>query len=240
MVEVSERLSKSEAEYKSQLIWNAQRTNNAAAMPSAYKDAAIHALQTRFEQTVERYIEALSTWGVKIDATVEKEMLKQIYLLASGPNSLTFPPGIRGCHVQAVQQSYAAERQRVAHQLCRDAANRLRELKMKSKQVPQVVNTNVTHVYNMPNGRVYNNSVDQSTNYFEFTLPDLEAIDRISEGHVQLQEVAKELRAAYPQRATMLEKAQKWAVLLSSVEGMMEKVHQYYPQVEVFLRHLTK
>jgi hypothetical protein len=41
MVEVSEKLAEPEAEYKAQLIWTAQKTNNAAAMPLAYKDAAI-------------------------------------------------------------------------------------------------------------------------------------------------------------------------------------------------------
>jgi hypothetical protein len=239
MVEVSEKLANEEAEYKSQLIWKARKTNNAAAMPIAYKDAAIHALRTRFEQTVERYIEALSVWGIEIDAAVEKEMRQHINMLASGPNQLSLPPGIRGGNVQAVQQSYAMERQRVAHQLNLSAANRLRDLNMKTKRESKEVKpTSAMHVYNMPFGRVYNNSIDQSINNFEISLSILRDIDHISVGNEQLEQAAREIHAAIPDKATMLEKFSKWASLLMSVEGLVEKVHQHYPEIETFIKHM--
>ena len=53
MVEISEEVAKPEADYKAQLLWDARQTHNAAATPIAYKDAAIHAFQTRIEKTIE-------------------------------------------------------------------------------------------------------------------------------------------------------------------------------------------
>ena len=74
MVEVSEELAKPAAAYKAELIWKAQQTHNAAAMPIAYMDAAIHAFRTRIEKTIEKYIEALSIWGIDITPAVERDI----------------------------------------------------------------------------------------------------------------------------------------------------------------------
>jgi hypothetical protein len=239
MVEVSEAVAESEAEHKRQLIWKAQQTNNRAAMPVAYKEAAIHSLRTRFEKTVERYFEALSAWGIEIDSEIEKEMLQQINLLTSGPSYLSLPPALKGGNVEAVQQSYAMERTRVAHQLRREAKNRFSEFKMKAKRSPQPSNS-ITHVYNMPLGRVYNNSVDQSTNTIEITRSELEDIDRISQGNQKLEAASKEIREAYPQNATMFEKVRKWVGLVASVEGLTEKVVQHYPQIVALMHRVQQ
>jgi hypothetical protein len=208
-------------------------------MPIAYKEAAIHSLRTRFEKTVERYFEALSAWGIEIDSEIEREMLQQINLLASGPRHLSLPPALKGGNVEAVQQSYAMERDRVAHQLIREAKNRFSEFKMKANRSSQHPNT-VTHVYNMPLGRVYNNSVDRSINTFEITASLLQDIDHISVGNQQLEQAAREIHAAVPQKATMVEKFSKWATLLMSVEGLAERVHQHYPEIEAFIRRMSQ
>ena len=234
MVEVAENVAISEAQYKAELVFKAQQTHNGAAMPIAYKDAAIHYLRTRFEKTVDRYFEALAAWGIQIDSQVEREMLQEINLLTSGPSHLSLPPALKGGNVEAVQRSYAMERERVAHQLRREAKNRFSEFKMKAKRDSQPSNS-VTHIYNMPLGRVYNNSGDQSTNNIEITLPNLEEIDRISSGNTELQQAAKEIREAYPQKATMLEKVQKWVVLVASVDGLTDKVVQQYPKIATLI-----
>jgi hypothetical protein len=239
MVEVSEAVAEPEAKYKAELVWKAQKTNNAAAMPIAYKDAALHALRTRFDQTVAHYIEAQRQRGGVINDAVEKEMLQHISLLTSGPNALHFPPGLHGALIPAVQQSYSRERQRLAHQLIREAANRLRELKMKSKQVPQVPITTINNQFNAPVGTAYINSTHHSTTSFEITLGNLQDIDRISQGHPQLEEAAREIHAASADKMTMLDKAKNWVMLLSSVEGLTEKIVQHYPQIAALIHHLT-
>jgi hypothetical protein len=71
MVEVGEAVAEPEAKYKAELIWKAQQTHNSAAIPVAYRDAALHALQTRFDKTVERYLQASVEWGIPILAFIE-------------------------------------------------------------------------------------------------------------------------------------------------------------------------
>jgi hypothetical protein len=239
MVEVSDDLADEEGEFKRQLIGKALKKNNLAAMPIAYKDAAIHAFRNRVGKTIEKYIEALSLWDIEIDAVVEKEMMKQITRLTAGPNSLTFPPAFTPSDVQAVQSSFAMERQRVAHQLVRSGANRLREAKLKSKQAVRTINGNITNNFNGPVGSVYNNSIHHSTSRFAITPPILEDIDRISEGNPQLEAAARQIHAVSPQNASMLERTKNWIVLLTSIDGLTEKVVQHYPQIEALIKHFT-
>ena len=97
----------------------------------------------------------------------------------------------------------------------------------------------MNNIFNGPVERAYLSSVDQSINSFTITLPNLHDIDRISEGNPELQAAAQEVRNAHPQSATALEKFQKWASLLNSVEGLTEKVHQHYPQIVALISNLT-
>jgi hypothetical protein len=239
MVEVAEELAEPEQEYKAQLLWTARQTRNAAATPIAYKDAALHAFKTRVEKTIEKYIEALSIWGIVIDGAVEKEFTEQIVMLTAGPKHLSFPPALTGTQIQAVQSEFARERERLAFRLIRQGTNRLRELKIKAKQINHPASATV----NIFNGRTSINSLDQSINNIEISLPDLTDIDCISEGSAELQAAAHEIRSAPPQSATLLDKLQKWASLLNSVDGLAEKVHEHYPHIATLiskLNHLVK
>ena len=131
MVEVAEKTTTDEVSYKNQLLGRAVHPNS-SALPIAIKDAKLHAFETRVGQTIAKYIEAVSIWGLPIDATLEKDMISEFWHLTAGPSSLMFPPAINGSsHAQAVNRSYAMERQRLAHRLVREGTNRLRELKMK-------------------------------------------------------------------------------------------------------------
>jgi hypothetical protein len=245
MVEVSEAVAESEAKYKAELVWKAQQTHNAGAMPVAYRDAALHALQTRFDRTVERYLHALLEWGIPIDDNVEREVRTHINLLTSGPNSLRFPPGLRVMNTDAVQQSYAQERQRLAHQLQRSAGNRLRELKMKSIRQHQVAQQTIQPVvtnvhFNAPVGNAYIDSVHNSTTNVEIDMQTLRDIDSLSAAHPALHDAAKEIRAAYPQKTSMFEKARNWVALLASVDGLTEKAIQLYPKIAGLIHHLSQ
>lgn len=245
MVEVAEAVAESEAKYKADLMWKARQTNNAAAMPIAYQDAALHALQARFDKTVERYLQALVERGMSIDDNVEREMHSKINLLTSGSSSLHFPPGLRAVNTVAVQQSYARARQRLAHQLQRSAANRLRELKMKSirqhQAVQQTIQPAVTNVhFNAPVGNAYFNSVDNSTNHVEIDMQTLQDIVALSATHPALQDAASEIREAYPQKASMLEKAKNWVTLLDSVAGLTEKAIRLSPTIGALIHHLSQ
>ena len=243
MVEVSEAVAEPEATYKAELLWNAR--HNSAAPPIAYRDAALHAFQSRFEKTVERYLQALVEWGIPIDDNVEREMHTHINLLTSGPNSLQVPPGVRGANLAAVQQSYARDRAQLAQQLQRAAVNRLRELKMKSirqhQQVQQTIQPVVTNVnFNASVGNAYINSVDNSTNNVGIDMQTLQDIYAISAAHPALQDAAREIRAAYPQKASMFEKARNWVALLASVDGLTEKAIQLYPKIAGLIHHLSR
>jgi hypothetical protein len=112
MVEVSSDLADSEAKYKAELLWKAQQTHNAAATPIAYMDAAIHAFETRVGKTIEKYVEAVSIWGVDITPAFEKDMANQFIMLTAGPHLLHFPPGIQPHKVQPVQGAYARKRRK--------------------------------------------------------------------------------------------------------------------------------
>jgi hypothetical protein len=94
-------------------------------------------MEFRISRTIEKYIEAVVIWGYSIDAAFEADMIKEFWSLTAGPNQIQFPPAIKGQQVQAVQGSYARERQRLAARLVREGTNRLRELKMKMKVKPQ-------------------------------------------------------------------------------------------------------
>jgi acyl carrier protein len=177
MVEVAESLSDSQAKYKAELIGKARTTHNGGATPIAYKDAALHALRTRFEKTVERYFQALSEWGIRMGDDEEREMLTHIYALTSGPNKLHFPPGLRLPNESAYQGDYARSRERLVHELQLSAKNKLREIKMRglleaqdnlrgaqSRQELQPSIVNHHYTVTGPNARVNVGSTDNSSN----------------------------------------------------------------------------
>jgi hypothetical protein len=132
MVAASSQVRDEVEQRKRELIFKAQQTHNGAAMPVAYSDAAIYAFKTRTQQVVNGYFQALDDCGILIDANVEREMLKMIGSLTSAIHPLTFPPGLRGQQLAAVQRAHAQEKMRVGNQLQREAANRLRAAKMKN------------------------------------------------------------------------------------------------------------
>lgn len=136
MVEVADKTRDEEMAYANQL--RGQAHANSSAFPIAIRDAKLHAIESCVGQTIAKYIEAVSIWGLKIDDTLEKEMVNEFWHLTAGPNQLQFPPAINGSsHAQAVNRSFAMERQRLANRLVREGANRLRELKMKTKARPE-------------------------------------------------------------------------------------------------------
>jgi hypothetical protein len=133
MVEVALRLQDEEAHYKNALVYKAIQTHNGGAMPIAYKDAQLHAIENRVGKTIEKYLEAVSIWGREITPAFERDMIKEFIMLTAGPNSIHFPPAIKGHQVQAVQGAFARERAQLTNRLVREGTNRLRELKMKMK-----------------------------------------------------------------------------------------------------------
>jgi hypothetical protein len=138
MVEVADKTRDEGVAYANQLRGQAHATHNSSAMPIAIRDAKLHAIENRVGQTIAKYIEAISIWGLTIDDRLEKDMVNEFWSLTAGPNQLQFPPAINGSsHAQAANRSFAMERQRLANRLVREGANRLRELKMKTKTKPQ-------------------------------------------------------------------------------------------------------
>jgi ribosomal protein S15P/S13E len=144
MVEVYEQTADEIEQHKRELVFKAQQTHNAAAPPIAYKDAELYRMEFRLSRTIKKYIEAVEIWGYPIDAAFETDMTKEFWSLTAGPNQIQFPPAINGrTHAQAVNHSYAMERQRLAAQLVREGTNRMRELKMKMKAKPLSSNSTI-------------------------------------------------------------------------------------------------
>jgi hypothetical protein len=137
MVEVYEQTVDEIEQHKRELLFRAQQTHNAAAPPIAYKDAELYRMEFRLSRTIQRYIEAVEIWGVPIDAAFETDMIKEFWSLTAGPNQIQFPPMMYRGNRQAIQSSFARERERLAAKLVREGRNRLRELKMKIKAKPQ-------------------------------------------------------------------------------------------------------
>jgi hypothetical protein len=72
--------------------------------------------------------------------------------------------------------------------------------------VPLQTDRGITNfTFNAPVGKVYSNSVDQSTNNCTITLPNLQDIEDISKGHPELQAAAVEVRNAQQQGTIALE-----------------------------------
>lgn len=175
-VEVSLKLQDEEARYKNQLVGKAIQTHNSAAMPIAYKDAELHRIKSRVSKIIEKYLEAVSIWGLEITPAFEKDMINEFWSLTAGPNSIQFPPAIKGSHTQAVQGSFSRERSQLTNRLVREGTNRLRELKMKMKQQAKNGAANVINLnFHAPVGKVYSNSVDQSVTMIQNQI-DLDAL----------------------------------------------------------------
>ncbi len=236
MVEVAEKTSDECVQHKAELLWKARATHNSAATPIAYKDAALYSMEYRLSRTIEKYIEAVAIWGYSIDAAFEKEMINEFWGLTAGPNQLQFPPAIRGHQVQAVQGAYARERAQLANRLVRQGANRLKEMKMKTKQAQRAAEGTTNNIFNAPVGNAFiNSSVAQTI--INVSPQMLDDLDRISEGHSKLQPAALEVRNAHAQGANVVDKFLKWAALANTVVGLADKIH-HYPQIAAFIENL--
>lgn len=135
MVETSDKLRDELNQHKRKLIWEAQQTHNAAAVPNAYSKASTYAFRTRVSATIASYIDALETLGIVVDNSVELEMLAAISQLTSATPSLSLPPALKPPNISAIQRAHKMESMRIGNALRREAANRLRELKMKARRL---------------------------------------------------------------------------------------------------------
>jgi len=135
MVETSDKLRDELNQHKRKLIWEAQQTHNAAAVPNAYSKASTYAFRTRVSATIASYIDALETLGIVVDDSVELEMLAAISQLTSATPSLSLPPALKPPNISAIQRAHKMESMRIGNALRREAANRLRELKMKAHRL---------------------------------------------------------------------------------------------------------
>jgi len=145
MVEVYEQTVDEIEQHKREILFKAQQTHNAAALPIAYKDAELYRMEFRLSRTIKKYIEAIEVWGFQIDAAFEADMNKEFWSLTAGPNQIQFPPMMYSGNRQAIQSSFARERGRLSAQLVREGTNRLRELKMKIKAKPQSNHSTIIH-----------------------------------------------------------------------------------------------
>jgi len=244
MVEVAQKTQDEWVQHKNELVGKARATHNGAAIPIAYKNAELFRMELRLSKTIEKYVEAVSIWGYSIDAAFERDMANEFHSLTAGPNQISLPPAIRGQQVQVVQQSYARERAQLANRLVREGTNRLKELKMKMAQAKRNAGGNTTNnfstVFNAPVGTANIGSTLHVTNNIIVTTQMLDDIDRLSEGHSQLQSAAIEVRSAQTQGTNIVDKLQKWAALANAVAGLSEKIHQYFPQIAAFIEHLKQ
>ena len=195
-------------------------------------------------KTIDKYSEAVAIWGYSIDAAFEREMIQEFWSLTAGPNRIQFPPAIKGQHAEAVQGSYARERSRLAHRLVREGTNRLREQKMKNKQQQpkHVAQSTTNNVFNAPVGNAFINSphssVVQTNNKISINAQMLDDIDRLSDGHAELQSAASEVRQAHNQGGNVVDKLQKWVTLANAVSGLAGTIHRHYPQITALVEHL--
>ena len=229
--------------YKDELVFKAIKTQNAAAVPIAHKDAALYSTEQRVRRTIEKYIEAVEIWDIPFDAVFENDMLKEFWSLTSGPSYLQFPPMIFKATLPAVQQSYAQARGRLAKRLVTEGTNRLRELKMKmlrAERAAQIPATSITNTFNGPVGTANIGSTIHVTNNVTVTPQLLQEIEKVSEGNPELQSAALELRNAHTQGVGAVEKLQKWATLVNTIGGLAEKIHQQYPHVAGIISHWIK
>jgi hypothetical protein len=139
MVETSDKLRDELNQHKRTLIWEAQQTHNAAAVPHAYSKASLYAFRTRVSATIASYLGALEALGITVDDSVEREMLAAIGQLTSVSPSLSLPPALKPPNISAIRRSHQMESMRIGNSLRREAANRLRELKMKARQATPAI-----------------------------------------------------------------------------------------------------
>jgi hypothetical protein len=139
MVETSDKLRDELNEHKRTLLWDARQTHNSAAIPNAYSKASIHAYGTRVSATIASYLSALETFGIDVDDSVEQEMLGHVGQLTGAHPSLSMPPGVKSPNLSSVQRAHKMELMRLGNSLQREAANRLREIKIKSRRARPAV-----------------------------------------------------------------------------------------------------
>ena len=144
MVEVSDQLRDDLNDHRRKLIGEAQRTHNAAGIPGAYSKASLSAFRARVSATIARYLEALDTFGIEVDDSVEKEMLALIAQLTNVEPSLSLPTAVKPSNISAIQRAHKMEASRIGNSLYREAANRLREIKVKSRRTRPATTSAIT------------------------------------------------------------------------------------------------
>jgi|ERR1700739_1352982 len=243
MVEMYEKTIDETEKHKRELVYKAQQTHNSAAVPIAYKDAKLFAMELRVGRTIEKYIEAVAIWGFTIDTAFERDMIQTFISLTAGPNQFDLPPMVKGQHIEAVQGSFARERAQLANRLVRDGTNRLKELKMKNKrqQSQQPAVSHTTNNFNVSAQNAFINSPHSSvvqTNNITITAQNLNEIDRLSEGNPELLTAALELRHAHAEGGNVADKLLRWVTLATAVGGLTEKIYQHYPQIAALIEYL--
>src|ERR1019366_2785657 len=80
-----------------------------------------------------------------VDTSVEKEMLGLIGQLTGAHPSLSMPPGVKPPNLSGIRTAHKQELMRLANSLQREAANRLRELKMRARRAaPAITRSTMT------------------------------------------------------------------------------------------------
>jgi TIR domain len=144
MVETSDKLREELNEHKRKLVWDARQTHNSAAIPTAYSKASIHAYRTRVSATIASYLGALETFSIDVDNSIEQEMLGLIGQLTGAHPSLTMPPGVKPPNLSSIRTAHKMELMRLGNSLQREAANRLREIKIKARRTRPAVSSATT------------------------------------------------------------------------------------------------
>jgi len=119
MVETSDKLRDELNQHKRTLIWEAQQTHNAAAVPHAYSKASLYAFRTRVSATIASYLGALEALGIIVDDSVEREMLAAIGQLTSVSPSFVATPALKPAKHLAIRRSHQMESMRIENSLRR-------------------------------------------------------------------------------------------------------------------------
>jgi hypothetical protein len=90
MLEAADKVRDEDARHKNELVHKAIKTNNPAAVPLAYSNAALDASRNRIATTIDMYLNAIETCGIIVDGVVDREMLTEIHHLTAARHRLPF------------------------------------------------------------------------------------------------------------------------------------------------------
>lgn len=213
---------------------------NAAAIPIAYSEAALHRLELNVRNQLDWTLVELDAMGIIVDREVERFVVQHFNAMTSMSMPLHFPPGITSTmDVSAHQGAHARARMRLNNKLQREASSAIRSLALRSRPsapVPAVVINN--HFHNSPGARSYYQSTDKSVNIGRAPEELAALIANLSHGHLELEAIATQIQRA-PDKKTRAEQIVKWISAVSTVEALWEKVHAALPALEAWIRHLS-